>query len=371
MPVTVIPRTDGTSVTIPDRNRPAGGLIEIPRAGGGSPIVINRARIPNTAAKKEESVPLLTKVSGTATLAFALYDLRDQQGDATICKVQKRAVGSSTPVAAQTFTAKNLISKLEEFIGVGYDGYIITWYNQAEDYNDGEGVISWTSDSYNSSPKIVDNGSVVRDPQGKFAIDGKGARMKLMMDDRNLANNPAYSLVSHANMASKDGSFSLFMVGNFPSYSSALQNNVQILNLQTKVNGGANNPRKPFITINKSFNKVGSSVGTFTVGGVTTGNVYGSYVSGSDITELISVIANPTKSTDNNTMWLDGVFRTTTNNNTVANTEDEFDEMCYLFDSAETSVTTHISSMIYYPNDQLANLEAIHANLLNKYDITN
>ena len=330
---------------------------------------VDRTPSINTSTRVGESKPLLSKVGG-ATLAFALYDLYQRNGNPKICKVEKRAVGSPVPIASKTFTARNLISELEEFIGVGYDGYVVVWYNQAPDYNEGEGVISWQSDSYNPAPKIVSNGSVVRDPQGKFAIDGKGARMKLAMDDRNQANNPQSSLVSHSNMASRDGSFSLFLVGNFPSYSSATRNNVQILNLQTNHNGGANNPRKPFITINKSFNKVGSSVGTFTVGGVGTGNVYGSYVSGSDVTELITNIANPTKSTDNNTMWLDGVFRTTTNDNTVANTNDELNRGCYLFDSAEDSVTTHISSMIYYPSDKLNAVDYIHSNLLNQHDIT-
>lgn len=367
MPITkiTVDRAGTTSTTIGVNRGVEAGVNTI--SVNGSPyITVDRAPVAETG----EAKPLLSKVSG-ATLAFALYDLRDKQGNTTICKVEKRAVGSSTPVATQTFTAKNLISNLEDFIGVGYDGYVMVWYNQALDYNDGEGIISWSSDEYNPAPKIVSNGSVVRDAQGKFAIDGKGARMRLMMDDRNQANNPQSSLTSHSNMASRDGSFSLFLVGNFPSYSSATRNNVQILNLQTNHNGGANNPRKPFITINKSFNKVGSSVGTFTVGdSPALGNVYGSYVSGSDVTELITNIANPTKSTDNNTMWLDGVFRTTTNDNTVANTNDELNRGCYLFDPEEDTVTTHISSMIYYPSDKLNAVDYIHSNLLNKHDIT-
>lgn len=322
----------------------------------GSPyITVDRAPVSDGGASK----PLLSKVGG-ATLAFALYDLYDSQENATICKVEKRAVGSSAIVARQTFTAKNLASKLEDFIGVGYDGYVLIWYNQST-----QGLtnpLNWSSEETGAPPKIVSNGSLVKDPQGKLALNGLGARMKLTNENNNS--------LGHGNILSSDGSFSLFLVGNFPSYSTANRNNVQILNLNSDGNGGANNPRKPFITINKSFNKVGSSVGTFTVGGAGTGNVYGSYVSGSDVTELITNIANPTKSTNNNTMWLDGVFRTTTNDNTVANTSTSSTRNSFLFDKLETSVTTHISSMIYYPSDKLNAVDYIHSNLLNKHDIT-
>lgn len=364
MPNKVIPRTDGTSVTIPARIATASGLVEIPKAGGGSPIVINRAAIPDTSARVGESKPLLGKVAAGATLAFAFYDLYSRQGNPYICTVQKRPVGSTTQTSNKTFRAKNLISELEDFIGTGYDGFITSWFNQAPNEEgdvNGFPATKWATPNVYDAPKIVSNGSVVRDPQGKLAIDGKGARMKL------LGKNSTQGLEK---VLSSDGSFSLFLAGNFPSYSSAVRNNVQILNISSNTNGGAANPRKPFIAINKNFNKVGSSVGTFTIGGNTVGNVYGAYISGSTATEMITNIANPSKSTNNNMMWLDGVLRTSSNVNTVANTDQQASQHCFLFDLEETSVTTHVSSMVYYPNDQLSNVAAIHVNLLNQHDIT-
>ena len=63
-------------------------------------------------------------------------------------------------------------------------------------------------------------------------------------------------------------------------------------------------------------------------------------------------------------------FRTTTNDNTVANSSTSSTRNSFLFDKEENSVTTHISSMIYYPSDKLNAVEYIHSNLLNKHDIT-
>lgn len=319
----------------------------------GSPyITVDRSPVSDA----REAKPLLSKVGG-ATLAFALYDLYDSQGDATICKVEKRAVGSSTVTATQIFTAKNLVSKLEDFIGVGYDGYMTVWYNQAPHAESSS--VNWTSEETGFAPRIVYNGSVHKDRHGSFSIDGKTSRMKL----------GHWSDSSRTNILSSDGSFSLFLVGTFSDYSGASRNNVQILNLNSNSNGGANNTRTPFITIDKSFNKIGSSVGTFTVGGATTGNVYGGRSTLSD-NYLISNIANPTKTTLNNMMWIDGDLRTTTDDNTVSNTETEVANASFLFDKDEVNAGTSLRSMIYYPSDKRNAVDYIHSNLLNKHDIT-
>jgi len=303
-------------------------------------IHVHRTGTTNTGDQEGESRPILSKVAGGATFAFAFYDLFDIQGNAKIANIRR-----SGDNATKTFYAKDFSKSVEEWVGAGNDGYVRFWYNQADNETHWVGI--------DGLPKIVSNGSLIKDPNNKIAMDGKGARMRLSKNE--------------TGTLSSDGTHSVFLVGNFPTYSNATKDNIQILNINSSGNGGANNTRKPFITINKIYNRITSAVGTSNVGTNSTGNAFATYTSSNH--QLITSIANPNKATNNNEIWLDGKGVSSVDNNTVINTSPDTPNTCFLFDAGETTATTHLSSMIYYPNDQRINVDALHHNLLNQHII--
>ena len=232
------------------------------------------------------------------------------------------------------------------------DGYVVLLYDQSDNnHNFVQGIAS-------SQPKIVSNGSLVRDSQNKVAIDGKGSKMEL-------ASN-------RSNFFSSDGTWSLFLVTDFPDYSGASETNVEIITFETETNGGANSKRKPSLAVNKTFNQLSVSTPTQTLGSNTTGNVFLPLYPSE---QLFSNFGNPSSSTNNNEGFLDRASRgdaghETTNLATSVNTSTTAPRFKnILFDPNETGVSTFLSGLVYAPSYLYDKKESLEAQLVNLFDI--
>ncbi len=266
-------------------------------------------------------------------------------------------VRRSTDSALRTFTDKeirngSMLSWVTASSSTA-DGYVKQLFDQSGRGND------FIQNDLSIQPKIISNGSIYTDTEGKMAIDGKGAKMDLGEDS--------------TNFFSSDGSWSLFLVTDFPDYSSASQNNVGILNFQTKTNGGANSVRKPTYSVNKGFNQLAVAQPTQTVGSNSTGNIYLNTYPGE---QLFSNFGDPSLSTNNNEGFLDACNRgdsghKTTNLATAVNTETGANgHQIILFQPSETGVSTTLSALIYAPSYLFSQKDNVEKSLINLFDIT-
>ena len=213
-------------------------------------------------------------------------------------------------------------------------------------------------------PKIVINGVLSRDTEGKVAINGRGAKMTLgSAQDNNIVKD----------FFSSNGAFSVFFVTDFQNYSAATNANVQIIHYETLDNGGANSPRKPIIACNRSNNEIAIAQSTQTVGSNTLGNVFLPTYPGE---QLLSCFGDPHKSTNNNEAFLDGVGRgevghAATNASTAVNTQtDGKSGRNVIFQPSEVGATTFLSALIYSPNNEEYKKSRIERNLIDRFDIT-
>jgi len=283
------------------------------------------------------------------------WGVKSLQGRPTMYEVMK--VRRSTDNAVRTFTEGEIndgtmLSWVTASSSTA-DGYVRQLYDQSGRGND------FVQDDLSIQPKIVSNGVIHTDTEGKIAIDGKGAKMDLA--------EPS------TNFFSSDGSWSLFLVTDFPDYSSASQSNVGILNFQTKTNGGANSVRKPTLAVNKSFNQLAVAQPTQTVGSNSTGNIYLQTYPGE---QLFSNFGDPSLSTNNNEGFLDACSRgetghATTDLATSVNTETDANKHeVILFQPNETGVSTSLTALIYSPTYLFSKKEQIERALVNLFDIT-
>ena len=231
------------------------------------------------------------------------------------------------------------------------DGYVVILYDQSDNNHNFRQALT------GSQPKIVTNGSLVRDSQNKVAIDGKGSKM---------------AFGGNRSFFSSDGTWSLFLVTDFPDYSGASESKVEIITFQTETNGGANSKRKPSLSVDKTFNRLSVSTPTQTLGSNTTGNIFLDLYPDE---QLFSNFGNPSSSTNNNEGFLDAASRgdaghETTNLATSVNTSTTAPQFKnVLFDINETEVTTFLSGLVYAPSYLYDKKEAIEAQLINLFDI--
>lgn len=237
------------------------------------------------------------------------------------------------------------------------DGYVEILYDQSpRDFH-------WYKDEDFNAPKIVENGVLSRDTENKVAINGKGAKLRLGPDN----SSP------NLNFFSSDGTWSLFLVTDFPNYSGASNANVQILHLETQSLGGANSKRKPIIACNRANNQLAVAQPTQTVGSNVTGNIFLPTYPGE---QLFSNFGNPSLSTNNNEAFLDGVGRgvtghATTNAATAVNTNTTAPSTSnVLFQPSETNVTTFLSGLVYAPSYLYSKKSSIESTLVDIFDIT-
>ena len=218
-------------------------------------------------------------------------------------------------------------------------------------------------------PKIVINGALSRDPQGKVALNGNGAKMQLGSNNSNTIVKDFFS---------SNGDWSLFFVTDFQDYATATNANVQIIHFTTSTNGGANSPRKPIIACNRSNNTLAIAQSTQTVGSNVLGNIFLATYPGE---QLLSSFGNPTSATNNNEAFLDGSPRgyedirflghATTDTATAANTETDGNSGGnIIFQPSEVGVTTFLSALVYSPTYEFFNRSRIERNLIEEFDIT-
>lgn len=81
----------------------------------------------NSLALGRDVAPLLKDIKGNATIAYSLRDLNDSQSPFNVVNI-RRASDSVT----RDFTAKDLLDgTLEDWLGSGVDGHVVTWYDQS------------------------------------------------------------------------------------------------------------------------------------------------------------------------------------------------------------------------------------------------
>jgi hypothetical protein len=224
------------------------------------------------------------------------------------------------------------------------DGFVETWYDQSGNGNDA------TQATTSLQPKIVDNGIIETDRDGKVALNGLGAKL---------------NLPSGAAMLSSDGTFSLFAAVDFGDQRTGDDSFNDIFKFHASSTGGASTTRKPQIYIKIADGSLVSSTPSFNNGSIP--------VSVSTVTsmQLLTNIANPALSTGNNLIYADGTLRGSVNDNTDVNTTTTIGGSGgSIFENTESSVTHFLSEVIYYPSDQSANRPAIEANIANQYGIT-
>jgi len=230
-------------------------------------------------------------------------------------------------------------------VDTGYDqvdGFVETWYDQSGNGNDA------TQQVAGSQPKIVDAGVLVTDRDGKVALNGKGAKLKLP------ANAP---------MLSSDGTYSLFTVVDFDDQRNGNDDFNNIFRFEAKTFGGASSQRKPMLYLYNTIGGLSASGPSYNAG--STNLTLAEALS----VQLLTNIANPALSTGNNTLYADGVLVDSRLNATGVNTETLTSINTYIFEEQETTVTHFLSEVIYYPSDQSANRVAIETNINNQYDI--
>ena len=92
--------------------------------------------------------------------------------------------------------------------------------------------------------------------------------------------------------------------------------------------------------------------------------------------QLLSCFGDPSKSTNNNEAFLDGVGRgevghTTTNAATAVNTETDGSQTeNIIFQPSEVGATTFLSALIYSPSYLFSDKTSIETNLIDRFDIT-
>ena len=225
-------------------------------------------------------------------------------------------------------------------------------------------------------PKIVINGALSRDTEGKVALNGNGAKMQLGSNNGNETVKDFFS---------SNGTWSLFLVTDFQDYSTATNANVQVLHFTTSTNGGANSPRKPVIACNRNNNTLAIAQSTQTVGSNTLGNIFLPTYPGE---QLLSCFGHPSARSNinnlgiiNNEAFLDGVERgyedirflghAFTSKATAVNTETDGTSVGnVIFQPSEVGVTTFLSALVYSPTYEFYNKDRIERNLIEEFDIT-
>lgn len=302
--------------------------------------------------------PKLTGDSNILSLASgaSAWGLRAMNGGNPRAIKVRRSTGGSRDFYTSELENGELLSWVTANSGTA-DGFVDILYDQSDR------GFHWYKDEDFNAPKIVINGALSTDTENKLAINGNGAKLRLG------PNNSTENL----NFFSSDGTWSLFLVTDFPDYSGATNSNVQIIHFESKTNGGANSPRKPVIACNKSFNQLTVAQPTQTVGSNSTGNIFLSTYPGE---QLFSNFGNPALSADNNEGFLDGTGKgqaghAFSNDATAVNTDTTaVSNKNILFMPTETGVTTYLTALIYAPSYIYAEKFNIETELINLYDLT-
>jgi hypothetical protein len=287
-------------------------------------------------------------------------------GNARVMKVRRTVApageGNTRDFFADDVEDGTLLSWVTEASATA-DGRVERLYEQSLKKQPSSKGYDFIQTNLSQQPRIVINGALSRDTQGKVAINGNGAKMQLGGMSANTVQD----------FFSSDGTWSLFFVTDFQNYSAATNANVQILHFETNSNGGANSPRKPVIACNRSNNELAVAQATQTPGSNILGNIFLSTYPGE---QLLSSFGNPASATNNNEAFLDGVGRgavghATTNAATAVNTATNGHQTKnIIFQPSEVGATTFLSALIYSPSYLFSKKDSIESKLVKLFNIT-
>jgi len=289
---------------------------------------------------------LLRKFRG-ASVAYSLRDLYGNLGN--VVRVRRHDNEENDFTAAQIDSGE-MLSWVKAAAETESDahGWVVTWYDQSGNGYDAREPVK------NYQPLIVENGSVVTDNDGKVAIKGTGAKLRL----GNLYGE------SPREMLSADGAHSLFIVCDLPNQTAGNRD----YNFISRFKSTSTSPRnrRPLVYLRKSTGEL-VSVTESSASKATVGS------SVAQSAQLVTSIVNPLGATkaEKHSVYIDGTFNAeqpygttwVSDGNRTLSTESR------LFGLNETTVDTYISELIYYPSDQSANRAGIEANILNYYNI--
>ena len=278
--------------------------------------------------------------------AAAAYSLRSLTGgDPDVVRVRR-----SSDNAERDFTVSEIGATLEDWVGALNDGFVETWYDQSGNgYDAREPAAGY-------QPKIVENGSLVTDNNGKIAIKGTGAKLRL--------GHFPWRGESPREMLSSNGTHSLFIVCDLPDQTDGNRD----YNFISRFYSTSLSPKnkRPQVYLIRADGNLRCAAEA---------NQSKVTVNSSDAqsAQLITDIVNPSGTTkaEKHSVYVDGTFKAeqpygtswTSDGNTALH------QNSVLFAQAETTVDTYISEVVYYPSDQSSNRSAIEANILNQYDI--
>jgi hypothetical protein len=282
---------------------------------------------------------------GGASAAYSLRSLSNNQTNV----VRVRRNGSNPD--ERDFKASEIGTALEDWVGAGNNGYVATWYDQSGNgYDAREPSIAY-------QPLIVENGSIVTDTDGKVAIKGTGARLRL--------GHFPWEGESPREMLSADGTHSLFIVCDLPDQTIGNASYNYISRFHSTSTSSAN--KRPRVFLRKTTGELSLAVEA---------NPSKVKVSSSDAqsAQLVTDIVNPSGTTkaEKHSVYIDGAFNAEQPYGTtwIPDGNTTLSKDSKLFSRKETTVDTYISELIYYPSDQSANRPAIGTNIANQYGIT-
>lgn len=278
--------------------------------------------------------------------AAAAYSLRSLTGgDPNVVRVRR-----SSDNAEKDFTVSGIGATLEDWVGALNDGLVETWYDQSGNGYDAREYVA------QYQPKIVENGSLVTDNNGKIAIKGTGSKLRL-------GHFPWLS-ESPRQMLSNDGTHSLFIVCDLPDQTAGNKDYNFISRFySTSLSPKNRRPQVYLIETNGGLRCAAEA------------NSSKVTVNSSDAqsAQLITDIVNPSGTTkaEKHSVYVDGTFKAEQpyGTNWTPDENTTLHKTSVLFERGETTVDTYISEVVYYPSDQSSNRPAIEANILNQYDI--
>lgn len=278
--------------------------------------------------------------------ASAAYSLRSLTRDSTP-SVRVRRSSDNTE---KDFTASEIRTDLEDWVGALNDGFVETLYDQSgKGYDAREPAAGY-------QPKIVENGSLVTDNDGKIAIKGTGAKLRL--------GHFPWRGESPREMLSDDGTHSLFIVCDLPDQTAGNRNYNFISRFYSTSLSPQN--RRPQAYLRKAGgNLICAAESSASKASVSS--------SDAQTAQLITDIVNPSGTTkaEKHSVYVDGTFNAeqpfgtswTPDGNTTLSRN------AVLFERGETTVDTYISEVVYYPSDQSSKRTDIETNIINHYDI--
>src|SRR6056297_2253985 len=140
-------------------------------------------------------IPTQQKLLATFPNANQAWSLRYVSDSVTnVARVRRSSDNAEIDV-----TPDYIVDSLEDWVGAGNDGFIVTWYDQSGNGNDA------TQSTAANQAKIVDNGSLITDPEnGKPAADFDGSNDSYDFSPDNMDNRTVISVLNSQSTSTSD-----------------------------------------------------------------------------------------------------------------------------------------------------------------------